>query len=338
MYGSAARQGGQPGWALYYFLTGDGRVKDVIEMRDLHVTTKGKSCTFGGGMDTSSPHATRAQERRFLILRWTMTDDPLYARLVDKYNEMCYKTTLKDNTAIIVSRYPWFVDPDKVWIWQKGKEAPPKPAPLVGKRVNGISGMHVELGGWEAPSRYVQLTGDPWLAQVMSRLAGKKGGIGKKKGWGTMNSFGMIFYNSYVRPVPRPTDMLLWTHDMAYLNELAGCAEIAHIDKAGYTKAVTLPAHPEKHMDRRELYKEMMKYEFGAGCVFPAEYLWPTNNYYMPFAILPLRNLKLHGSPAGVYKELGVEPIIDAEEKPIKPEKQETVKWTPVYKWNIQIK
>jgi hypothetical protein len=58
----------------------------------------------------------------------------------------------------------------------------------------------------------------------------------------------------------------------------------------------------------------------------------------MPFAILPLRNLKLHGSPVGVYKELGVEPIIDAEEKPIKPEKQETVKWTPVYEWNIQIK
>jgi hypothetical protein len=337
-YGSAARQGGQPGWVLFYFLTGDGRAKDVIEMRDLQVTTKGKSCTWGGGMDTSSPHGTRAQERRFLMLRWTMTDDPLYMKLIDKFHEMSYGSTLKDNTAIIVSRYSWYVDPENVWMWQKGREAPPKPAPLIGKKSSGVAGMHVELGGWEAPSRYVQLKGDPWLAQVMFRLAGKKKGIGRKKGWGTVYSFGGMFFSSYTYPVQRAADMYLWTHDLAYLNELAGCAEQGHLEKAGYTKAVTLPAQPEKHMDRRELYKEMMKYEFRAGCVFPAEYLWPSNNYYMPFALFPMRNLKLTGHPMGNFKEFGVEPVIDSEEKPVKLEKQETIKWTPVYTWNIKIK
>lgn len=334
--GSAARQGGQPGWVVYHFLTGDRRAKDVIEMRDLFLTTKGHSCWNGGGMCTSSMHGTRAQERRFLLLRWTMTDDPLYPKLLDAYHRNVYAKMLTEGSAAIVCRYPWYVEPDKIWMWAAKKEAPPGWSSFKKK---GISGMHVELGGWEMPVRYCQLTGDPWLAQVLYVFSGpapscpdlskKAKGRNPTSQW----SYGSLFRNAYGPPIPTEADLLQWTGNTGYLVRLTGCRSDADLKTGLLSKSPVEPALPEKCVEALDLYTKSVKFGW-----FPPGYLWPSGAYYRAFAILPLQQLIKTGKPWPDLKRLNLEPIMDRQRKIITHDsRQASPDWKPVYEWAIDI-
>lgn len=363
--GSAARQGGQPGWVLYYFLTGDRRTRDVIEMRDLHLTTKGYACTSGGGMCTSSPHGTRAQERRFLVLRWTMTDDPLYSRLIDGFHRNCYARILEDNAAVISMRYPWYVAPDKAWMWAKGSEVPARPGKLRG----AISGMHTELGGWDGPARYCQLTGDAWLARALYRLGGwrpteaakeaspqsnpkrrrPKGRapdkeqrpkvaytVGGKRGR-HVPRWGMLFNLSYNAPFPVYADRLAWG-DMGMLRSLATVSNLDDLKSCalnGPSRTPVKPAEPEGSVDPLDLYTYMVE-KLG---IFPASYLWPSGNYYRSFALYPLQQLLRTGTPMGDLERLGLEPVLEENKQPMKTGEEEkpSPTWTPVYQWGFNL-
>jgi hypothetical protein len=310
--GSAARQGGQAGWVLFYFLTGDRRARDVIEMHETFLTTA-QSDWMGGGMCNSSPHGTRAQERRLLILRWIMTNDPIFQTLVEGYNRKVYAETLSSGVVAVAIRYPWFVLPEKSWMWGKQKESMPDindekalmrlkniekgvDYPYQNVSQKGIEGMHVELGGWDGPVRMHEITGDPWLAKVLVKLAGPKPEAPANMRAPVPN-FVMLYDDAYQSPTIREIDMLRWTGYAGYLFTLTGYNTFSGFASGRETKSPVSPAEPEKPISRKELFTRSMKFDFNAGGVFPAGYLWPTNNYYMCYALKPLQAVAKGKSP-----------------------------------------
>jgi hypothetical protein len=214
-----------------------------------------------------------------------MTADNLYRDLLRGYFRRLYGKTLAESKVVVDSMYSWHVRPEKVLAW---RSSTPR------GRVRELSlqqlhkdPMHWELGGWEAPVRYCQLTGDPWLATVLLKIG--QTAVPPTEGNRPIRNES-ILRDGYGNPMQLRADLYRWTARPQYLEALAGAASVREL--AGkYARSPFRPAEPEAPLSRRDLYERSLHPSLGNR--FPAGYLWPSGAYYRFYSLYPLqRTLK----------------------------------------------
>jgi hypothetical protein len=279
--GVAARQGGQPAWPFYYFLTGDRRVLDVTLMH-----TKFHTDSDRGGTDVSSVHATRYVEYLHILNTWLITGDQKYRKILDRFNDMALKPALTTGK--------WAVAP-LMFRWPNAINGDPQ---LDTKWDNTMPGMGHEMAQWEGPLNFYQLTGDPEMQKVVFKMASDpetaKPKVEGVAGW-------YLWSNGYQSPMMRYTDLYRWTGYPELLKLIAGTKSPKQLTAGLLSKSPIPPAEPETFIHPREYCLRVSKLP-----KLPADYLYPSGLTFRP---MMLYTLKLAAEKANGMGQGDAEPM-----------------------------
>jgi hypothetical protein len=262
--GVAARQGGQPAWPFYYFLTGDRRALDCTLMHAKFHTESDR-----GGTDTSSVHATRYVEYLHILNTWLITGDQKYRKILDRFNDMALKpvlTTGKWAVAPLMFRWPQAIggDPHLDTKWD-----------------NSMPGMGHEMAQWEGPLYFYQLTGEPDMQKVVFKMAGDPV-IAAQKASGIAGWY--LWSNGYQSPMFRYADWYRWTENPELLKLIAGTKSPAQLLVGPLSKSPVPPATPETFIHPREYCLRVSKLP-----KLPADYLYPSGLTFRPMMLYTLK-------------------------------------------------
>ena len=274
--GVAARQGGQPGWVLYYLLTGDLRARDVIVMHARqHVGPFPENhLSDSGGTSVSSTHATRYAEYRHILNTWLITGDEDLLIKLQAFNEIALKPALKTGK--------WAIRPDR-FRWPNVPDGDPE---LETEWGDEMPGMGHELGQWEGPLRYYQLTGDAEMGKVVVMMAG--GTDMERPSQLEIPELPklMIWSNGYENPMLRYADLYRWTGNPQLLAHVAGVGSEAELLSGPLTTSPILPADPETTIHPSAFCLRMSSLPR-----LPVHYLYPSGLTFRPLILYTLHQI-----------------------------------------------